>query len=78
MELEETTEETSLMNKKPDDLTVGESLKIQVGAAAVTLGLMVAIPVAIGAAFTGYEKLADRVRARKAAREAAKRDRLGE
>lgn len=68
MDLEETTEKTSLMNKKPGDLTVNESLKLQAGIIAV----LVAIPVAVGGAVVAVETVKTRVRAWKINRQAKK------
>jgi hypothetical protein len=53
--MEET--ELSIWEKKADDLTVSDSLKIGVGITVVTAVAMVAVPLAIGGVMTLVEKI---------------------
>jgi hypothetical protein len=57
---DEIEESTSLWNKKQDDITVGESMKLSIGAAVVgTLAPVVAFMIA-GSAVHLWEKYKDR------------------
>jgi hypothetical protein len=58
---DETVEPTGMLQKKPEDLTTGEVLKIQGVATAIGLG----IPLVIGGAWYGWERFSDWRRTRK-------------
>ena len=55
MEDETTTETTSLMNKKADELTVGEAIKLNLGVVAV----FAAVPLAVAGGAAAYDKFTD-------------------
>lgn len=52
---DDTVEPTGMLQKKPEDLTTGEVLKIQAGATAIGLG----IPVVIFGAIYGWERFSN-------------------
>lgn len=54
-----------IWNKKADELTVGESLKVSAGVMVGIMAISIAIPVAVGGAMLAVEKISQKLRVRK-------------
>jgi hypothetical protein len=65
IKMETTTEKTSLLSKKQDEITVGDSLKIVTGAALISA----AVPLVIYGVVAGVTTVHDKFKARKLAKE---------
>lgn len=63
METEELTKH--IWEKKADELTVGESLKISAGVMVGVMAISIAIPLAVGGAVLAVEKINQKLKVRK-------------
>lgn len=63
------TETKHIWNKKPDELTVGESLKISTGVMVGVTAISIIIPVAVLSAIAAFDKISDKFKMRKFAKD---------